>query len=261
MVVAAGNPLAKIEHFQQEMFQKVAPSVVYIATADGFGSGTVVASDGLILTNAHVVKKARTVNVVLHDGRHLEGRVIERARDDVDLALVKVKARHLPAVTVGGPNTLRVGSWVAAVGHGQGGVWSFNVGMVSNIYPEGAEKPVFQTQIPLNPGNSGGPVVDRRGHVVGIVTSGLQDSNSINFAIRSNVAGRFLNKLRITCDCLLIQAPADVPVFVDGAMVGQGPLVMASVDVGSHEVFAVVDGKMRRTQLRYPRQRSVNLRD
>lgn len=137
----------------------------------------------LILTNAHVVKGREKVDVVLHDGRRVEGMVVERAVDDVDLALIEIATEGKP-LELDAKGELQVGTWVASVGHGMGGVWSYTTGMISNIYPNGAERPVFQTQIPLNPGASGGPIFDRRGMVLGIVMSGIEDSNSINFAIR-----------------------------------------------------------------------------
>jgi S1-C subfamily serine protease len=148
---------------------------------------------------------------------------------------------------------------VASIGHGLGGIWTFTTGMVSNIYPDRGERPVFQTQIPLNPGNSGGPVLDRRGRVVGVVTAGIRDSNSINFAIRSDVAVRKLAKLQASCECLVILAPPDVPVFVDGELAGKRPRVAVPADARAYEVFAVVAGQMRKRIATFPKGREVDL--
>lgn len=102
---------------------------------------------------------------------------------------------------------------------------------------------MFQTQIPLNPGNSGGPVVDRRGDVVGIVTAGILAAQNINFATRADLALRSLDRLGGACDCLVVTAPAGAPIFVDGRMVGTGPRVTVIVGDGPHTVFAVIGGK------------------
>jgi hypothetical protein len=137
-----------------------------------------------------------------------------------------------------------VGSWVASVGHGRGGIWTFNVGIVSNIYPSGAARPVLQTQIPLNPGSSGGPVLDRDGRVVGVVTAGLSESNSINFAIKADVCQQALPELSMVAATLLIRAPAQVAVFVDGRHVGVGPEVLVPFAGERIEVMAVIGGRM-----------------
>lgn len=253
------DSVAAQEAFQQALFERVAPAVAFIATRQAFGSGLLVSSDGLILTNAHVVKGQDVVDVVLHDGRKFRGKVIERGADEIDVALVQVEARGTPTLPLASKSDLRVGNWVAAVGHGRGGIWTFNVGMVSNIYPDGHERPVFQTQIPLNPGNSGGPIVDRHGRVVGIVTAGIEGANSINFGIDIDVARKALTRLDGQCECLVITAPAQVPVFVDGRMVGQGPRVIVAVSPGKHDVFGVVAGKMIRHAIEYPAVRAVSL--
>ena len=211
------DPLETIERAEQALFRRIAPSVAFIADSRGFGSGFVVGADGLLLTNAHVVGEAKTVKVVLHDGRALVGKVLARAPDKLDLALVQVDARDLVPLELGGLADLKVGSFAASVGHGKGGIWTFNTGMVSNIYPAGdASRPVFQTQIPLNPGSSGGPVFDRFGRVVGVVTAGMTDSNSINFAIKIDVALASFPELAPACSaCLTVMAPAGVPVFLE----------------------------------------------
>jgi serine protease Do len=257
-LLAAADPLAELEAQQQRLFEQVAPSVVFVSSGGAFGSGVFVSTDGLVLTNAHVVGKASTVEIVRLDGTKLAGAVVERASGDVDLALVKLDARDTPVLSIAGDD-LRVGSWVASVGHGSGGIWAFNVGMVSNLYPSAIEHPVFQTQIPLNPGSSGGPVVDRAGRVVGIVTAGLSNSNSINFAIRMDVATRTLSRLAHLCDCAVLTGPAGVPLFVDGKMVGTGPRAAVKPEPGKHEAFAVVGGKMCKKTFAYPAERAVGL--
>lgn len=256
---ALADALEELEAAQQKLFERVAPSVVYIGLGDAFGSGFFVNADGLILTNAHVVGKATEVNVVLHNGTALKGTVVERGPEQLDLALVKVSHRPARPLPLEGFSELRVGSWVAAVGHGAGGIWTLTTGMVSNIYPDGSERPVFQTQIPLNPGNSGGPVFDRKGRVVGVVTASLKETQNINFAIRIDMALKSLKGLQGSCACLVIQAPEGTPVFVDGKLVGQGPRVVVPAVSRSYEIFAVRGGKMDKKMVTYPAQREVTL--
>ena len=261
---AAEDPISQLEKQQQALFEKLAPSVVFISNDDSLGSGFFVGTDGLILTSDHVVGKRDLVNVVTSDGKSYVGRVIERAADDIDLALVRIAATNTPALTLASKPEIRVGSWVAAVGHGgkhgTSTLWSFNTGMVSNIYSIGQERPVFQTQIPLNPGNSGGPIVEKRGHVVGIVTAGIMDANSINFAIRSEVALKSLKKLADKAPVLVVNAPAGVAVFVDGKMAGTGPRVVVSAEAKTYEVFAVIGGAMKKVKVKYPEEHEVELK-
>lgn len=244
-VVLASNPMEAVEAHQQQLFAKLAPTVVFISTGDALGSGLLVAP-GLVLTNAHVVKDQQTVSVVLHDGRKATGKVLERASDDVDLALVRLPLQDHPVAEVAFDSSLKVGSWVGAVGHGEGSVWSFNVGMVSNLYDGKGQREVFQTQIPLNPGNSGGPIFDRNGVVVGIVTAGVTGANSINFGIDTAVAFRTLAGLRTISGALTLRAPTGVPIFLDGKNVGVGPMVVVPSPKQTTEAFAVIDGAMTR---------------
>jgi serine protease Do len=264
MLAAAGTTdvLAELELRQQELFERIGPSVAFVSEGDSFGSGIIVSKNGYILTNAHVVGNRNTVRVVLADGRSFTGRVVARAPDNIDLALVWIGAPGLtfPWLRLAAAPDLKVGAWVASVGHGRGGIWSFNTGMVSNIYPHGMDRPVFQTQIPLNPGNSGGPVVDRRGRVIGVVTAEIKGSNAINFAIRSEVALKSFPQLGLVCECLTITAPKGVPVFVDGKMVGLGPRVIFPAEARTYEVFAVIGGVMKKRRVPYPTVRAVELK-
>jgi serine protease Do len=247
------------DRYQRQLFADLASSVVFLATPDGFGSGFFVSADGLILTNAHVVAQHDSVEVVLLDGRRYTGEVVERARDKVDLALVRIPAASTPALEFGPSADLEVGTWVATVNHGAGGIWSFSTGMVSNIYPDGSERPVFQTQLPINPGASGGPIVDHGGRVLGVVTARMEGAENMNFGIRIDVALQTLPGLDDMTTALVITAPDNVPVFVDGAMVGVGPRVVIDVESGTHEVMAIVDGEQIVRSIRYPETRRVDL--
>jgi serine protease Do len=255
---AFAGALDDLESAQEALYARIQPSVVLISDGNGFGSGFFVSANGLVLTNAHVVGKAKQVDVVTADGTKLRGEVVERGGDDVDLALVQVPLTRTPPLRFA-RGELRVGQWVGAVGHGMGGIWAFTTGMISNVYPVGDARPIFQTQIPLNPGNSGGPVFDKRGEVVGIVTAGIKEANSINLAIRSSVALSSLTKLGDRCECLVVEAPAGANVFVDDQAVGRGPRVVVPVAAGDHDVVVNAAGKLERRQVVFPATRRVKL--
>jgi serine protease Do len=259
LTASAGDALAELENQQQAIYESTAPSVVFISNKAGFGSGFIVREDGLVLTNAHVVGNRDTVDVVLLDGTTLKGTVIERAKN-LDLALVDIPGSDLPTLPVAAaPGAVHVGAWAASVGHGQGGIWTFTTGMVTNRYLDDGVT-VFQTQIPVNPGNSGGPVLDRSGTAIGLVTAGMVGADSINFAIPTFEAIRALDGLSGACQCLTVRAPAGAAVFVDGAMVGSGPMVRVPTTPGSHEVFAVIDGKKVDRTASWPDNPEVTLK-
>ncbi len=250
--------LEAMERETTDLFDRIAPSVVLVETRDGFGSGFFVSPLGHIVTNRHVVGSADTVKVRLHDGRSLVGTVLARGSNGVDVALIKVSAKHTPALAFASTHSLRIGTWAGSVGHGRGGVWTLTTGLVSNAH--GArEQGVLQTQIPLNPGSSGGPVFDRLGRVVGIVVSGMVDSDAINFAITPETALAALAKLRPLTNCLTIEAPAGASVFVRGARVGAGPMVSIVAEPGEYRVEVDGGGSRKQRTIRFPEVRSVRL--
>jgi serine protease Do len=242
---AAADPLGDLEAAQIQLYQRTRAAVVYIEQGGTIGSGFFV-ERGLILTNRHVVGAEARVQVRLRDGRVLEGAVVERASGDIDLALVEVPVRDVEPLELSLASPA-IGAWIASIGHGVDSPWTFTTGMVSNVYRNPAGLPVLQTQVPLNPGNSGGPIFDRHGKVVAIVTKGMQAANSVNFAIGAEVATRALRRLARVAAPLVIRAPAGVAVFVDGQLAGTGPEVR--VAPGVHAIGAVIGGALieRRT--------------
>jgi serine protease Do len=140
-----------------------------VVRANSFGSGFLISSDGYILTNAHVVSQALQIRVSLKDRREMAARVVgEDATTDV--ALLKIDASGLPAVTIGHPSEVRVGEPVAAIGSPFGFEHSVTAGIVSaksrNV--DGLLVPFLQTDAAVNPGNSGGPLFNAAGEVIGI---------------------------------------------------------------------------------------------
>lgn len=138
----------------------------------GSGAGTVWHSDGLILTNAHVVG-SHAVRVTLSDDRTLPARLLAHSRS-LDLAALAVDAEGLPPIELGNSKNLRPGQWVFAVGHPWGIQGAVTAGVVINtgIPPElqASGRALIQVDLPLRPGYSGGPLVDAQGRLVGINT-------------------------------------------------------------------------------------------
>lgn len=159
----------------------------------GQGSGFIISHDGLILTNAHVVRDAQEVTVKLADRRELTAKVLG-ADPATDIAVLKVNATGLPTVKFGDPKTLQVGDYVLAIGAPFGFDQSATAGIVSakgRSLPGDAYVPFIQTDAAVNPGNSGGPLFDAAGNVVGInaeIYSQTGGYQGLAFAIPIDVA-------------------------------------------------------------------------
>lgn len=169
----------------------------------GQGSGFIIDSSGIILTNAHVVSKADTVSVTLKDGRIFEGDV--RGVDEVsDLAVVKLKGVKdpLPMAPLGNSDQAQVGDWAIAVGNPVGLDNTVTLGIISTLHRTSAEVGIpgkrldfIQTDAAINPGNSGGPLLSDAGEVIGINTAIRADAMGIGFAIPINKAKSLKDQL------------------------------------------------------------------
>ena len=161
------------------------------------GSGFIIRQDGYLVTNAHVVADVERIQVKLADGRKFEGRMVG-VDERVDLALVKIEATGLPAAALGDSNKLRVGEFVMALGHPFGLEQTVSFGIVSRKgAPLTVAAPGFefiQTDAAVNPGNSGGPLINMAGEVVG-VNSMAARNGTIGFAIPVNLVKMLLPQL------------------------------------------------------------------
>ena len=169
----------------------------------GQGSGFIVSSDGIILTNAHVVKDAREVTVKLTDRREFRAKVLG-SDPKTDIAVLRIEAKNLPMVVLGKTSDLRVGEWVLAIGSPFGFENTVTAGVVSakgRSLPDDSAVPFIQTDVPINPGNSGGPLFNARGEVVGInsqIYSRSGGYQGVSFAIPIDVATKIKDQIVAT---------------------------------------------------------------
>jgi serine protease Do len=183
--------------FRGSPFQMPAPQPLH-----GEGSGFIIRPDGVIMTNAHVVKGATEVTVRLTDRREYTAKVIG-VDEKSDIAIIKIAAKDLPTVKLGDSRGLKVGEWVLAIGAPFGFENSATAGIVSakGRTLESGYVPFIQTDVPINPGNSGGPLFNMRGEVVGInsqIYSRSGGYQGVSFSIPIDVAMQVGDQLQST---------------------------------------------------------------
>jgi Do/DeqQ family serine protease len=187
-------PDAFNDPFFREFFGSRLPQIPEERVEKGTGSGFIINADGEILTNAHVVDGADTVDVTLKDGRTFTGKVM--GTDPVtDVAVVKIEAENLPTVKIGDSEKLQPGEWAIAIGNPLGLDNTVTVGIISATGRTSSQVGVpdkrvafIQTDAAINPGNSGGPLLNQRGEVIGMNTAIIQGAQGLGFAIPINRA-------------------------------------------------------------------------
>ena len=200
--VKVRNPLMEDPFFRQFFGMQNAPRE---RIEQSLGSGVIIDADkGYVLTNNHVVEGADDISVTLHDGRTLAAKLVG-TDPDTDVAVIKIPAEKLSALTLADSSKLRMGDFVVAVGDPFGIGQSASSGMVSGLGRTGLGGRGFQnfiqTDAPINPGNSGGALVNLRGELVGInsmIISPSGASAGIGFAIPSNLASDVMHQLIAT---------------------------------------------------------------
>lgn len=205
-------PIATRGGKEASLYSRLSPSVVLIVTEDGLGSGTVIAADGQILTNWHVLGGADWAGIVLkpkQDGKKITKADIRYAKvikvnEVADLALLKLIAipTDLTPVTLGSGNLIQIGADVHVIGHPTGETWTYTKGFISQVRKgyswEANNGPkhtadVLQTQTPINPGNSGGPLFSDDGKLIGVATFKVK-GEGLNFAVSVDEVHRFLKQ-------------------------------------------------------------------
>ena len=193
--VATNVPAMFDDPFFRQFFGSQMPNIPNEQIQRGLGSGFVVSSDGLILTNAHVVDGSDKVTVTLKDGRTFEGEVMG-TDSFTDVAVIKIEPEEeLPAVSLADSEVLQPGEWAIAIGNPLGLDNTVTTGIVSATGRSSAQVGVgdkrvsfIQTDAAINPGNSGGPLLNAKGEVIGINTAIIQNAQGLGFAIPINTA-------------------------------------------------------------------------
>jgi len=222
--------------------------------ASNLGSGVIVSSNGYILTNHHVVEAADEIQVALADGRTLPARVVG-ADPETDLAVLKIDATGLPAITFAQAESLNVGDWVLAVGNPFGVGQTVTAGIVSALGRTHLGINTFenfiQTDAAINPGNSGGALVDAAGNLVGVnsaIYSRTGGSQGIGFAIPVSIARLVMEQIikngSVTRGWVGIEVQDLTPELADsfGLKNAEGALIAGVLKGGPAEVGGVRPG-------------------
>ncbi len=202
--VATNVPSTFNDPSLKQFFGSQAPNIPSEQTQKGMGSGFVVSSDGLILTNAHVLEGSDQVTVTIKNGQTYQGRVM--GTDSLtDVAVIKIEADSLPAVTFADSDQLQPGESAIAIGNPLGLDNTVTTGIVSATGRTSAQVGVadnrvsfIQTDAAINPGNSGGPLLNAQGEVIGINTTIMQNAQGLGFAIPGNAAKDIAEELIAT---------------------------------------------------------------
>lgn len=196
-VPATGSLLAapSVEQLVERARESIA--VIRVSGRDGtdagLGTGFVVSSDGLIATNLHVIGEARPIWVQFGDGRRHEVAAVEASDQALDLAVLRIEAGGLKPLVLGDSGTLKPGQAIVALGNPQGLEHSVVTGVVSGERQIDG-RPMIQLAIPIEPGNSGGPLMDLEGRVHGILTLKSAVTANLGFAVRIDALRRLLDK-------------------------------------------------------------------
>jgi len=197
--VLLSTPPAIVFNSRREMIPALVKAVVTIQTDKGHGSGFIVSKDGYLITNEHVVGNESIVRVKFEQGFTLDAQVV-KVNKDFDLALVKVQATDLPALTIGDDSALMLGEEIFAIGTPLDATLGQSVsrGVLSGRR-ELDGRNYLQTDVSINPGNSGGPFIDEDGKVVGVATMKISGKGleGLGFGVPISVALEMLN-IRMT---------------------------------------------------------------
>jgi serine protease Do len=200
-ISAQASPMGTEETGVIAVTRRAMPAVVGIQRQGGSGSGVIVRSDGVVITNAHVVGNARQVRVSLTDGSEFTGTVLGRD-PDIDIAVVRIPGQNFPAAALADSDLLQVGQSAIAIGNPLGFERTVTRGIVSGwnraLGPTLDE--LIQTDAAINPGNSGGPLLNSGGQVIGINTAVIRPglATGLGFAVPINLAADIAEQLITT---------------------------------------------------------------
>ena len=177
------------------VIELVVPSVVTVRTDISQGTGFIITNDGYIITNYHVVKGAKAAGIYTYEGEQHQVSLVGY-NEDLDIALLKISGNY-EALELENSNEVSVGEKVIAIGNPLGLQFSVSEGIVSAVHREGPNglEVYIQTDAALNPGNSGGPLINPRGKVIGINNFKIGSSESLGFALESNYIKEAVNSI------------------------------------------------------------------
>ncbi len=185
-------------HTAAELAATIRPSLVKITQlgregTDGIGSGFIISEDGLIATNMHVIGEARRLQIEMHDGKTHEVTVVQASDSQLDLALLKIDAKGLKPLPLGDSSKVRQGEPIVAMGAPEGLAFSIVQGVLSATRDiDGRE--MLQVAVPIEKGNSGGPLLDMQGNVLGLLTLKSLKTDNLGFAMPVNELKKLIEK-------------------------------------------------------------------
>jgi len=209
-----------------QIAKRVSSSVVLIqgktASGDVLGSGFIVSKDGKIVTNLHVIREMESASVQLATGEIFDSVTVLATDERKDLAVVQIAGFCLPALAMGDSNDISVGERVVVVGCPRGLAGTVTAGILSSVRDSGGGLKVLQTDAALNPGNSGGPLVNSKGQAIGVIAFKLESSEGLNFAIPINYVRGILYALHgpITLDQMRKALPPTTALPLDSGTSG-----------------------------------------
>lgn len=182
-----------------QIAKKVTPSVVVIqgksSSGDVLGSGFIVSKDGKIVTNLHVVRDMKTATVQMANGEIFDSVSVLAIDERRDLAVLQIAGFNLPLLEFGDSDVVTVGESLVIVGSPRGLEGTVTAGILSSVRDSGDGFKILQTDAAVNPGNSGGPLLNSNGQAIGVVSSKLRSAENLNFAIPINYARGLMNVL------------------------------------------------------------------
>ncbi|MGA2233334.1 MAG: trypsin-like peptidase domain-containing protein, partial [Tepidisphaeraceae bacterium] len=241
-------------------FQQFGPGEIVQRKANSLGSGFIIHEDGYVVTNNHVIDKARQITVELSDGRKLPATLIS-ADADADLAILKISdPKPLPVLELGDSSDLMIGEPAIAVGNPLGYSHTVSTGIVSALHRdlkssqgEVALGDLIQTDAAINPGNSGGPLLNAYGQVIGINTAIREDAQNIGFAIQVNRLRDLIPELMSPAAANKVEVPLVLketrkiaePATITTQVVSADSSAKRLVAINGHEPRDIVDAYAR----------------
>jgi S1-C subfamily serine protease len=181
-----------------DIVDKVRRAIVTIETQKELGTGFLIAKNGTLVTNFHVIKDAQQISVTLQSGEVYKAAYLIRTDEEKDFAILRIEAADLPFVDLGNSDGSRIAEEVMTIGTPEGLEQTVSTGIVSGrrLMPEGYA--LLQTTAPVSHGSSGGPLLNREGKTIGIITSFLTEGQNLNFAIPINYVRGIVDSLALS---------------------------------------------------------------